>query len=50
MTALEQVLEKLREALSQMTEAFQNILEMIFNMVTAKGVMLNNLSSRPAAI
>jgi hypothetical protein len=50
MTALEQMLEKLREALSQMTEAFQNILEMIFNMVTAKGAMLNNLSSRPAAI
>jgi len=50
MTALQGVLDKLKEALSQMTEAFQQVMEMIFQMITAKGAMLNNLASRPAAI
>ena len=50
MTALEGVMDKLKEALSQMTEAFQQVMEMIFQMITAKGAMLNNLASRPAAI
>lgn len=50
MTALEGVLDKLKEALSQMTEAFQQAMEMIFQMITAKGAMFNNLASRPAAI
>jgi hypothetical protein len=50
MTALEGVLDKLKEALSQMSEAFQQVMEMIFQMITAKGAMLNNLASRPAAI
>ncbi|MGY3852636.1 type III secretion system translocon subunit SctE [Aeromonas aquatilis] len=50
MTALEAVLDKLKEALSQMSEAFQQVMEMIFQMITAKGSMLNNLASRPAAI
>ncbi|MGL5812120.1 MAG: type III secretion system translocon subunit SctE [Aeromonas sp.] len=50
MTLLQGVMEKLKEALSQMTEAFQQVMEMIFQMITAKGAMLNNLASRPAAI
>ncbi|ALP42888.1 hypothetical protein WL1483_3469 [Aeromonas schubertii] len=50
MTALQGALDKLKEALSQMTEAFQQVMEMIFQMITAKGAMLNNLASRPAAI
>lgn len=50
LTALEAVMDKLKEALSQMTEAFQQVMEMIFQMITAKGAMLNNLASRPAAI
>ena len=50
MTALQGVLDKLKEALTQMTEVFQQVMEMIFQMITAKGVMLNNLASRPAAI
>ncbi|MGL5324792.1 MAG: type III secretion system translocon subunit SctE [Aeromonas sp.] len=50
LTALEAVMDKLKEALSQMTEAFQQVMEMIFQMITAKGSMLNNLASRPAAI
>ncbi|MGL5707103.1 MAG: type III secretion system translocon subunit SctE [Aeromonas sp.] len=50
LTALDAVMDKLKEALSQMTEAFQQVMEMIFQMITAKGSMLNNLASRPAAI
>lgn len=50
MTLLQGVMEKLKETLSQMTEAFQQVMEMIFQMITAKGTMLNNLASRPAAI
>lgn len=50
LTTLQAVMDKLKEALSQMTESFQHIMEMIFQMITAKGAMLNNLASRPSAI
>lgn len=50
MTLLEGVMDKLKDALSQMTEAFQQVMEMIFQMITARGAMFNNLASRPAAI
>lgn len=50
LTALQAVMDKLKEALSQMTESFQQIMEMIFQMITAKGTMLQNIASRPAAI
>lgn len=43
-------MDKLKEALSQMTESFQQVMEMIFQMITAKGAMLNSLASRPTAI
>ncbi|KHN63115.1 type III secretion system translocon subunit SctE [Aeromonas hydrophila] len=50
MTELQGVIDKLKEALSQMTESFQQVMEMIFQMITAKGAMLNGLASRPTAI
>lgn len=50
MTDLQGVMDKLKEALSQMTESFQQVMEMIFQMITAKGAMLNGLASRPTAI
>lgn len=50
MTLLQGVMDKIKEALSQMTESFQQVMEMIFQMITARGAMLNNLASRPAAI
>lgn len=50
LTVLQAVMDKLKEALSQMTESFQHIMEMIFQMITAKGTMLQNIASRPSAI
>ncbi|KHE15954.1 hypothetical protein OI71_06455 [Aeromonas hydrophila] len=50
LTTLQAVMDKLKEALSQMTESFQHIMEMIFQMITAKGTMLQNIASRPSAI
>lgn len=50
LTTLQAVMDKLKETLSQMTESFQHIMEMIFQMITAKGSMLQNIASRPSAI
>lgn len=50
MTALQGVIDKLKEAIAQMIEAFQQTMEMIFQMLNAKGDMMNNLARRPAAI
>ncbi len=50
MTALQGVIDKLKEAIAQMIEAFQQTMEMIFQMLNAKGDMMNNLALRPAAI
>ncbi|CAJ1878744.1 Protein YopB [Aeromonas jandaei] len=50
LTTLQAVMDKLKETLSQMTESFQHIMEMIFQMITAKGTMLQNIASRPSAI
>ncbi|MFM5363111.1 type III secretion system translocon subunit AopB [Aeromonas veronii] len=50
MTELQGVIDKLKEAIAQMIEAFQQTMEMIFQMINAKGDMMNNLASRPAAI
>ena len=44
------VIDKLKEAIAQMIEAFQQTMEMIFQMLNAKGDMMNNLARRPAAI
>ncbi|MXV28205.1 type III secretion system translocon subunit AopB [Aeromonas veronii] len=50
MTELQGVIDKLKEAIAQMIEAFQQTMEMIFQMINAKGDMMNNLARRPAAI
>ncbi|MEW7865027.1 type III secretion system translocon subunit AopB [Aeromonas diversa] len=50
MTVLQGVIDKIKEALAQMIEAFQQTMEMIFQMLNAKGDMMNNLAHRPAAI
>ncbi|EKP0280209.1 type III secretion system translocon subunit AopB [Aeromonas bestiarum] len=50
MTAMQGVIDKLKEAIAQMIEAFQQTMEMIFLMLNAKGDMMNNLARRPAAI
>ncbi|WP_038819286.1 type III secretion system translocon subunit SctE, partial [Pseudomonas aeruginosa] len=50
LTTLQGVIERLKEELSRMLEAFQEIMERIFAMLQAKGETLHNLSSRPAAI
>lgn len=50
MTVLQGVIDKLKEAIAQMIEAFQQTMEMIFQMLNAKGDMMNNLARRPAAI
>lgn len=50
MTAMQGVIDKLKEAIAQMIEAFQQTMEMIFQMLNAKGDMMNNLARRPAAI
>ncbi|MBW3776940.1 type III secretion system translocon subunit AopB [Aeromonas veronii] len=50
MTELQGVIDKLKEAIAQMLEAFQQTMEMIFQMINAKGDMMNNLARRPAAI
>ncbi|MFM5566321.1 type III secretion system translocon subunit AopB [Aeromonas veronii] len=50
MTELQGVIDKLKEAIAQMIEAFQQTMEMIFLMINAKGDMMNNLARRPAAI
>lgn len=50
MTALQGVIDKLKEAIAQMIEAFQQTMEMIFQMLNAKGDMMNSLARRPAAI
>ena len=50
MTELQGVIDKLKEAIAQMIEAFQQTMEMIFQMISAKGDMMNNLARRPAAI
>ncbi len=50
LTTLQGVIERLKEELSRMLEAFQEIMGRIFAMLQAKGETLHNLSSRPAAI
>ncbi|WP_439831400.1 type III secretion system translocon subunit AopB [Aeromonas veronii] len=50
MTELQGVIDKLKEAIAQMLEAFQQTMEMIFQMINAKGDTMNNLARRPAAI
>lgn len=50
MTQLQGVIDKLKEAIAQMIEAFQQTMEMIFQIINARGDMMNNLARRPAAI
>ncbi|MEL7594181.1 type III secretion system translocon subunit AopB [Aeromonas veronii] len=50
MTELQGVIDKLKEAIAQMIEAFQQTMEMIFQIINAKGDMMNNLARRPTAI
>ena len=50
LTAFQTVMDTLREELSRMVEAFTHVMEQIFQMINAKGDLLHNLSSRPAAI
>jgi len=50
LTQVQAVLDKLKEELSRMVESFLQVMELIFQMINAKGDNLHNLSSRPAAI
>jgi hypothetical protein len=50
LTQFQNVLGKLKEELSRMVESFLQIMELISQMINAKGDSLHNLSSRPAAI
>ncbi|MCA6219641.1 type III secretion system translocon subunit SctE [Photorhabdus antumapuensis] len=50
LTAFQAVMDKLKEELSQLVESFQNVMEMIFQMLNARGDMINNLASRPQEI
>ena len=50
LTAFQAVMDTLREELTRMVEAFTKVMEQIFQMINAKGDLLHNLSSRPAAI
>lgn len=50
MTQLQAVIDKLKEALSQIMAASQQSMEMIFQMIAARGDMLTSLARRPAAI
>jgi len=50
LTQFQAVLDKLKEELSRMVESFLQVMELIFQMINAKGDSLHNLSSRPAAI
>ena len=50
LTAFQAVIDILREELTRMVEAFTQVMEQIFQMINAKGDLLHNLSSRPAAI
>jgi len=50
LTQFQTVLDKLKEELSRMVESFLQVMELIFQMINAKGDSLHNLSSRPAAI
>ncbi|EQC01010.1 type III secretion system translocon subunit SctE [Photorhabdus temperata] len=50
LTAFQAVMDKLKEELSQMVESFQHVMEMVFQMLNAKGDMINNLASRPHEI
>ncbi|MEK9496503.1 type III secretion system translocon subunit SctE [Photorhabdus sp. P32] len=50
LTAFQAVMDKLKEELSQLVESFQHVMEMIFQMLNARGDMINNLASRPQEI
>ncbi len=50
LTAFQAAIDTLREELTRMIEAFTQVMEQIFQMINAKGDLLHNLSSRPAAI
>ena len=50
LSAFQAVIDILREELTRMVEAFTQVMEQIFQMINAKGDLLHNLSSRPAAI
>ncbi|AXG44048.1 YopB/SseC family type III secretion system translocon subunit [Photorhabdus laumondii subsp. laumondii] len=50
LTAFQAVMDRLKEELSHLVESFQNVMEMIFQMLNARGDMINNLASRPQEI
>ncbi|TDB51415.1 type III secretion system translocon subunit SctE [Photorhabdus luminescens] len=50
LTAFQAVMDRLKEELSQLVESFQHVMEMIFQMLNARGDMINNLASRPQGI
>ncbi|WP_323834745.1 type III secretion system translocon subunit SctE [Photorhabdus africana] len=50
LTAFQAVMDRLKEELSQMVESFQHVMEMIFQMLNARGDMINNLARRPQEI
>lgn len=50
LTALEAVMQRLKEELIRVVEAFQMVMGQIAQMISANGQTLHNLSSRPATI
>ncbi|KOY60729.1 type III secretion system translocon subunit SctE [Photorhabdus heterorhabditis] len=50
LTAFQAVMDRLKEELSQMVESFQHVMEMVSQMLNARGEMMNNLASRPREI
>ncbi|MDB6370480.1 type III secretion system translocon subunit SctE [Photorhabdus bodei] len=50
LTVFQAVMDRLKEELSQMVESFQHVMEMIFQMLNARGDMINNLARRPQEI
>ncbi|NHB62179.1 type III secretion system translocon subunit SctE [Photorhabdus sp. RW14-46] len=50
LTAFQAVMDRLKEELSHLVESFENVMEMIFQMLNARGDMINNLASRPQEI
>ncbi|OCQ54621.1 Secretion system effector C (SseC) like family protein [Photorhabdus australis subsp. thailandensis] len=50
LTTFQALMDKLKGDLFQMVESFQHVMELIFQMLNAKGDMINNLASRPQEI
>lgn len=50
MAALQSIIDRLKEELSHLSESHQQVMELIFQMINAKGDMLHNLAGRPHTV